>query len=150
MNIYLILRKSDNKPYVGQTSSAISQRLLQHINNVYVDSEANSIDAAIKKEGADKFEYQVLLPIPEATTEQLWFFETMYIDKYNSKENGFNKTEGNHKGKFDLVDYRNKHKVSTEIAKFIDPRNKISYGDIESVLKHLEILDLDVRYQDFL
>lgn len=54
--VYKITRKSDGMIYIGQTSNSIESRLLQHINN-NVDKNSKSIDAAIKREGADKFTY---------------------------------------------------------------------------------------------
>lgn len=127
--IYLIYRKSDHKPYVGQTKLAIRDRLIQHINNVYVEKESESIDAAIQKEGADKFEYVVVQPMLNPTAEQLNFGEVIFIDKYNSKEKGYNKTVGNHKGKFTLEDYRTAHVVTKNMMRDIVKNFKLDFED---------------------
>ena len=118
--VYKITRKSDGMIYIGQTSNSIESRLLQHINNIHVDENSDSIDTAIKREGADKFTYETEIPLPEATTEQLWFLEALKIEEYDSYNRGFNKTRGNHKGAYEALDSRNKHKVNTELTEIIE------------------------------
>lgn len=127
--IYLIYRKSDHKPYVGQTKLAIRDRLIQHINNVYVEKESESIDAAIQKEGADKFEYVVVQPMLNPTAEQLNFGEVIFIDKYDSKNKGYNKTVGNHKGKFTLEDFRTAHIVTKRMTREIVKSFRLNFED---------------------
>lgn len=125
--IYLITEIATNKHYVGQTSTSIRERLEQHINNTYVDKDSTGIDMAIKKKGADKFKYETIMPLPDAQTEQLWFLEALYIEQYNSYEDGYNKTVGNHKGAYDALDLRNKHRVKLSLCKFIEKNFKLDF-----------------------
>ena len=77
--IYLITRKSDGKPYIGQSSGPIAKRLKAHINNPSIDKTKTGIDYAIKTEGFDKFDYEVLMPLPKADIDQLNFIEAYCI-----------------------------------------------------------------------
>lgn len=124
--VYKITRKSDGKVYIGQ-SICIRQRLEQHINNIYVDEDAAGIDAAIKKEGADKFIYETIVAAPDLTAEQLWFLEAYYIEAFDSYNNGFNRTRGNHRGAYDALDLRNKHKVTLNITKMIEENFRLNF-----------------------
>lgn len=126
-DVYKITQIENGKVYIGQTSTSINQRLEQHIKNIHVDEESKGIDSAIKKFGPEKFKYETLVALPEATTEQLWFLEAMYIEQYNSKDNGFNKTIGNHKGSYDALDSRNKHKVSQSFTKLIEKEFRLDF-----------------------
>jgi len=96
--IYKITRKSDGKVYIGQTEKPIAERIEQHINNKHINRNSDNIDHAIKNEGIDAFKYEVELFLPHADTDQLWDLESQYISKYNSYNNGFNLTKGNHVG----------------------------------------------------
>ena len=127
--VYKITRKSDGMIYIGQTSSSIESRLLQHINNIHVDEYSDSIDAAIKREGADKFTYETVVALPEATTEQLWFLEALKIEEYDSYNRGFNKTRGNHKGAYEALDSRNKHKVNMKLTKRIEEKFRLDFEE---------------------
>lgn len=130
--IYKITRKIDGKIYIGQ-SECIVKRILQHLAN---KSEANSekIDGAIKSEGWENFEYEIELALPELNTEQLWLAESTYIARYDSYTNGFNKTKGNHIGKYDHEVFVKKNVVSAEITKFIRDHFKISYKNKKVLL----------------
>ena len=133
--IYKITRKSDGKIYIGQ-SECIVKRILQHLNN---KSEANSekIDGAIKAEGWENFTYEVELALPELNTEQLWLAESTYIAKYDSYNNGFNKTKGNHIGKYDHDFFVRKNVVSAEVTKLIRDHFKIDYANKKVLLINL-------------
>jgi len=122
--VYLITRKSDGRPYVGQ-SICITDRIEQHIKNIRATSDDSSkgIDAAIQKEGWENFNYEILLALPDMTAEQLWRAECIYIDKYDAYNNGFNKTNGNHKDKIFAGNYENYKRhfiVSAPIMKYVE------------------------------
>ena len=131
--VYKITRKSDGMVYIGQ-SICIRQRLEQHIKNENVDENSAGIDAAIKKEGADKFTYETVVAAPDLTTEQLWFFEAINIEAYDSYNKGFNRTRGNHRGAYDALDLRNKHKVTSDMTKTIEEQFKLSFRDKKVLL----------------
>jgi len=126
--VYKITRKSDGRPYVGQ-SVCITKRIEEHIKNIRAtsDDESKGIDAAIQKEGWENFTYEVLLALPDMTAEQLWRAECIYIDKYDAYNNGFNKTVGNHKNKTFTGNYDGYRK------KFIVTKDMMQY--IEEILK---------------
>jgi group I intron endonuclease len=133
--IYKITRKSDGKVYIGQ-SECIVKRIMQHIDN---KSETNSekIDGAIKAEGWENFTYEVVLALPELNTEQLWLAESTYIAQEDSYNNGFNKTKGNHVGKYDHDVFVRKNVVSAEITKFIRDHFKLDYANKKVLLINL-------------
>ena len=133
--IYKITRKSDGKIYIGQ-SECIVKRVLQHIDN---KSETNSekIDGAIKAEGWENFSYEIELALPQLNTEQLWLAESTYIARYDSYNSGFNKTKGNHSGKYDHDLCVRKNVVSAEITKFIRDHFKLEYANKKVLLINL-------------
>lgn len=135
--IYKITRISDGKIYIGQ-SECIVDRIMQHIDN---KSETNSekIDGAIAI-AADKlndFTYEVVLALPGLNTEQLWLAESTYIAKHDSYNKGFNKTKGNHVGKYDHDKFVRKHVVSAKMAKIIGRHFKLDYSNKKVLLINL-------------
>lgn len=133
--IYKITRKADGKIYIGQ-SECIVKRIRQHIAN---KSEANSekIDGAIKAEGWENFTYEIELALPQLNTEQLWLAESTYIAKYDSYNKGFNKTKGNHVGKYDHDVFVRKNVVSAEVTKLIRDHFKLDYSKKKVLLINL-------------
>ena len=114
--IYKITRKSDGKIYIGQSVCIVS-RIKQHIDNKR-EADSAKIDGAIQAEGWNNFTYEVVQALPDATTEQLWFLEQNYIATENAYNNGFNKTKGNHIGKYDRKMFATKkHEVSVQLTK---------------------------------
>lgn len=133
--IYKITRKSDGKIYIGQ-SECITKRIIQHINNVR-EINSDKIDGAIQSEGWENFTYEVELALPELNTEQLWLAESNYIAKYNSYVTGFNKTKGNHIGKYDHAEFTRKNVVSAEVTKLIRDHFKLDYANKKVMLINL-------------
>jgi group I intron endonuclease len=133
--IYKITRNRDGKIYIGQ-SECIVKRIMQHIDN---KSETNSekIDGAIKAEGWENFTYEIELALPELNTEQLWLAESTYIARYDSYNKGFNKTKGNHIGKYDHDVFVRKNVVTAEVTKFIRDHFKVSYNNKKVLLINL-------------
>lgn len=135
--VYLITRKSDGKPYIGQSSGPIAKRLKAHITNPSIDKNKTGIDYAIKTEGFDKFDYEVLMPLPKADIDQLNFTEAYYIEKYSAKDNGFNKTAGNHKGDFSkVVKERSKYEVQLKLTKAAESKFKLNLENKRVLLIH--------------
>lgn len=96
--IYKITENLTGRVYIGQTARSINERLSQHVYTPAVNSD---IDKAIQEKGVNAFTFEVEVPMKNPTTEQLWFQEYWYISKYDSFNNGFNKTHGNRKGEFE-------------------------------------------------
>ena len=133
--IYKITRKSDGKIYIGQ-SECIVKRISQHINNVR-ESNSEKIDGAINAEGWENFTYEVELALPGLNTEQLWLAESTYIAKYDSYNKGFNKTKGNHIGKYDHEVFVRKNVVSAKVTKMIRDHFKLDYANKKVLLINL-------------
>lgn len=133
--IYKITRKSDGRVYIGQ-SECIVKRILQHIDNKY-ESNSEKIDGAIQKDGWENFDYEVELALPELNTEQLWLAESTYITRYDSYNKGFNKTKGNHIGKYNHEVFVRKNVVSAEVTKFIRDHFKLDYSKKKVLLINL-------------
>lgn len=138
--IYKITRKSDGKIYIGQ-SECIVKRILQHIDNVR-ETNSEKIDGAIRSEGWDNFTYEVELALPELNTEQLWLAESTYIAKYDSYNTGFNKTKGNHIGKYDHAEFTRKNVVSVALTKEIRDHFKL-------ILKNKKVLLINLFDEQF-
>lgn len=133
--IYKITRKSDGKVYIGQ-SECIVKRILQHINNIR-ETNSDKIDGAIQSEGWENFTYEVELALPELNTEQLWLAESTYIARYDSHNNGFNKTKGNHIGKYDHDTFVRKYIVSAGVTKTLRDRFKLDFSNKRVLLINL-------------
>ena len=84
MGIYLITNKQNGKMYVGQ-SVKIDNRWKQHLISNNPDGFHNDLNKA-------EYKFEVLMNSPK---EFLNFFEAYYITKYNSYNDGYNKTKGN-------------------------------------------------------
>lgn len=138
--VYKITRKSDGKVYIGQ-SECITKRIIQHINNIR-ETNSDKIDGAIKSEGWENFTYEVELALPELNTEQLWLAESSYIAKYDSYNRGFNKTVGNHIGKYDHAEFTRKNVVSVALTKEIRDHFKL-------VLKNKKVLLINLFDEQF-
>ena len=87
--IYSITNKETGQKYIGQ-STDITRRFWQHKNQGQTKSY---IDRAIKKHGADNFEFEIL---EECKPTELNKLEKKYIKKYNTykDENHYNLTNG--------------------------------------------------------
>jgi hypothetical protein len=82
--IYRILFEN-GKSYIGQTTRKVRQRGLEHLRE---DSGCVKLKNAFKKYGHDGCVMRVLrdnIPV-----QYLDFYENMYIDEYDSIENGYN------------------------------------------------------------
>ena len=133
--IYKITRKSDGRVYIGQ-SECIVKRILQHINNIR-ETNSDKIDGAIQSEGWENFTYEVELALPELNTEQLWLAESTYITRYDSHNNGFNKTKGNHIGKYDHDTFVRKYIVSAGVTKTLRDHFKLDFSNKRVLLINL-------------
>ena len=119
--IYKIEEKSTHKVYIGQTSRSINERLTQHVMH---PAKGSAIDEAIQKEGENTFTFEVVTPMKDPTTEQLWFQEYYFISKFKSwnEKYGFNQTKGNHRAEFKNFEAAFMHDficVDDELFKFI-------------------------------
>lgn len=88
IGIYKITNLINNKVYIGQSNN-IERRFKEH--QYKGESSGISLDVAIQKYGKDMFSYEI---IEECSLEQLNNRETYWIQYYNSKETGYNCSDG--------------------------------------------------------
>ena len=154
--VYKITRKSDGRVYIGQ-SVCITDRIIDHIKNIRAtsDDEEKGIDAAIQRDGWEAFDYEVVVAAPELNAEQLWMLENVNIAKYDSCNNGFNKTKGNHVGKYDHADFVKKHVVHIDVIKHMRDHFRLDFSGKKVLLINLfdqkfvdklQFDDCEVRY----
>jgi group I intron endonuclease len=86
--IYIITNTVNNKVYIGQTIQSIQKRFREHVCGAVTKNKKQPLYASIRKYGRDKFKIEILKDDIEA--KDLNKFETEYIIKYDSVENGFN------------------------------------------------------------
>lgn len=94
MIIYRITNKINGKPYIGQTTRTLEERIYEHRH-----CKTTTLGKAIQKYGWENFTVEIL-EVCE-TLEQLNEREKFWIAKYNSiAPNGYNLTEGGNNGLF--------------------------------------------------
>lgn len=81
IGIYKITNKHTGKVYIGQSDN-IERRLTEHKRK-----RSQTIDNYINVLGVENFNFEIL---EECSKEELDFKEQFYIQKYNSKETGYN------------------------------------------------------------
>lgn len=139
--IYKIENRYNHKVYIGQAKD-IAKRMSQHINNH--NAKKDSIDEAINQLGTNTFTYEVVLLCEE---EQLDYNEAYQIYAYDSKDNGYNKTIGNHVEKLYEGLVKESHKITAKLFKEI----KDNFTCIKkSGLRFLLIGCFDNRILDYL
>lgn len=96
MHIYKFTHIESGKSYIGQTIQDPNRRRLEHICNSQNSPKTYHFHNAIRKYGIDAFTFEV---IAEATSlDELNKLEELYVEKYNSIDNGFNiRQPGNNK-----------------------------------------------------
>jgi group I intron endonuclease len=106
--IYKITQISNNKVYIGQTKTRFIKRYWHHVWKLRDNSHDNKyMQNTWNKYGEDDFTFEIIHVLDE--NEDLDELETMYINKYDSYNNGFNLTTGG-EGKKDcpMSDYAKK------------------------------------------
>jgi group I intron endonuclease len=91
--IYKIINLINKKVYIGQTWSTLKHRLAQHLSS----KKKNKLFDAIKKYGKENFQIQFLTVC--GTQEVADYWETFFIEKYDSINLGYNIREGGSRGK---------------------------------------------------
>lgn len=113
MIIYKITNKINNKVYIGKTTRTIEKRWYQHC---HCNNTSTAIHNAIVKYGTDNF---VIEQIDSAKTiEELNSKEMFYIKYYNSKNEGYNCTDGGEGTKNYKWNNKQKEQASINNARF--------------------------------
>ena len=123
--------------YIGQ-SIDIERRIKQHL--VYCVQDNTAIHNAIKKYGADNFDWEI---IEECTLNELDTKEQFWINYYNTYNIGYNETRGG-QNKQHYVDYDKIKEI------FLKTRNiqqtAIEVGcDRSTVSRALKTLNIDIK-----
>lgn len=95
--IYKIICLTTGKLYIGQTLRTIEKRWKRHIRDAKKGSE-HKFHRAIRKYGAENFTVEELLAVSAPTKKelkaQLDSLEIEYISRFNTREKGYNSTDG--------------------------------------------------------
>lgn len=149
--IYLARNKINGKPYIGQTRTHIMnhgkyrpfgshKRWVQHVSEAIGEYKHQSakLNNAIRKYGSNAFEIIVLETCPIECLNEL---EKMYINEFDSVNNGYNLTFGGDK---QFMTAEGKQKVANTLIEFFkDKKMKKFEGKlIDKVLISL------VKYTD--
>lgn len=90
------LTSPSNKCYIGQTINLVERKRTLYNPNKYYSG--HRLDNAIKKYGIENFQYEIIIQIVESSKEKLREkldeLEKVYIEKYDSYNNGYNMTLG--------------------------------------------------------
>ena len=89
--IYLVTNKVTGKKYVGATTYSIETRKADHIQRAQ-RGDTNSFQEAIATYGLDSFHWEQV--DVSANIDELARLEKKYIDKFDSKSNGYNQDRG--------------------------------------------------------
>lgn len=111
IGIYKITNKKTGKSYIGQ-SNDIERRFKEHQQKGA--SSRIPLDVAIQKYGKDAFDYEI---IEECPLSQLNEKEEYYIQLYDTKNNGYNCSDGGNQQSIGLNNGR--AKLSEEDVKII-------------------------------
>jgi group I intron endonuclease len=133
MKVYCIENKLDGKKYVGITKGEIQRRFKQHktITKTKNTSNKSHIHNAMNLYGIDNF---IVYELDSAETkEELFEKEKEWIKKLDSKNNGYNETDGG-EGTFGWKPTKEQRKHNSE-------KMKKYYLNNPDSKKHLSILN---------
>ncbi len=84
--IYMISNDLNDKVYIGQTTQSLKDRFYGHLNN-----PSSPMGSIMRENGESHFKIS-LLDDSANNLDELLEKERYYIEKYNSIENGYNRT----------------------------------------------------------
>ena len=90
--IYRFTNKSNGKVYIGLTTQTIHRRLSEHKYRFTSSDRDHKLYQALRKYGWDNFDIEVIFIVFDKT--HLPEFEKLFIDEYDSFNNGYNMTSG--------------------------------------------------------
>lgn len=91
--IYLIKNNITGHCYVGQARH-IARRIYEHLHSTFLSTKSDynyPLHRAFRKYGIDNFELEVL---EQCNVDELNIRERYWVAKFDSKNNGYNQTEG--------------------------------------------------------
>lgn len=119
--IYGFKNKETNKWYIGQSIN-IESRFYQHIiDSIKNDKELVEFHKELKKYPFEDnyWEFRIFENNNSFTNEELDLYEARYIELYNSKENGYNATKGNHAERINKILKTSMKLVSPKVCKTV-------------------------------
>ena len=90
VGIYRIVNLETGESYIGQ-SKDIDKRIQKHMSDARSDNPPTNISKALKLYGLNNFEIQVCI---ECSENDLNYYERIFINYYNSIQDGYNILEG--------------------------------------------------------
>jgi hypothetical protein len=111
--VYEIRNKVDGKRYIGRTAKELYKRIYEHKANMKRERyQSLKLYQALNEYGFDQFIVSILEEVESEDKKdliyQLDYFESLYIDLFNSIEYGYNSTTG---GTYYKYDERTKEKM---------------------------------------
>lgn len=95
--IYCVTCLKNGKPYFGQTVRSIEARWRQHVVSAN-NGSALKFHRAIRKYGSKNFTIEEVISVEasslQALKAKLDFLERHFIQKYDTRRNGYNTTDG--------------------------------------------------------
>lgn len=126
-SIYKITNQINNKSYIGFTKQKNPYtRINSHFHNKSDPSKIKNIHKAISKYGKESFTKQVLYQSKDKT--HTLEMETHFISMYDSRNNGYNMTDGGDSGGYT---HTNKTK---EFLSEVHKNKKLSQKHIDSII----------------
>lgn len=124
--IYMATNKINRKIYIGQTIGTLKRRMLNHFSSALIGKRNTYFHNAIKKYGKENFIFKTLCKAEAKTRELLICYlnivEDMYIEMYDTFNNGYNSIKGGnnrtyHKDIINKIAKANKGRKHTEETK---------------------------------
>lgn len=136
--IYLVKNKKNGKVYVGQTRTHIlnhgkfrpfgsHKRWVQHVSEAIGNyaHQSMKLNHSIRKHGSDSFEVEIL---ETCEVKDLNYWETYYVNLYNSIEEGYNLTGG---GDRKELTEEGKIKVANKLIEYYKDKKKQKFKDMQ-------------------
>ena len=99
--LYCVTCLPTGKLYFGQTTISVLRRWHQHLRFAAQHRDEYKFHRAIRKYGEDNFVVELVIQVNASTKEllkaKLDFLECHFIQRYDTKRNGYNSTDGGDK-----------------------------------------------------
>ena len=114
--VYKITNTINDKVYVGYSSRGTTDRWYQHCSNAFKKLRKSKLYSAMRKYGKKSFVAETIYEGKDALQK-----ENDFIIKYNSKENGYNMTDG---GEANRLGIPNSDEQKRKISESLKGRKK--------------------------
>jgi group I intron endonuclease len=114
--VYKITNTVNDKVYIGYSSRGATDRWYQHCANAFKKSKRSRLYSAMRKYGQESFVVESIYEGKDALHK-----ENDYIVEYNSKENGYNMTDG---GEANRLGIPNSEEQKAKISASLKGRKK--------------------------